>query len=713
MIRINLPNPVNTGFFFFMSSRKYTNSLINETSPYLLQHAHNPVNWYAWNNESLQKAKEEDKPILVSIGYSACHWCHVMERESFENEETAGIMNTHFINIKIDREERPDIDHIYMDAVQAIAGSGGWPLNVFLTTDLKPFYGGTYFPPQRAFNRSSWNEVLLAVAKAYREKRNEITQQAENLVTHLLSTNNFNSSNQTSSIGSATIKTISDNLIRVADKEWGGFGQAPKFPQTFSILYLLRDSYLSCNELSLKTALLCLDKMMAGGIYDHIGGGFCRYSTDRRWQIPHFEKMLYDNALLIYTYAEAYQLTKKPVYAEIINESIEFIKRELTSPEGGFYSALDADSEGVEGKYYTWSKKEIDDLLGEDSPLFCAAYNIFEHGNWEDTNIIWMPEPLTKVAEAQQLTVYEVQKRLNVSKKILFQERQGRVRPALDDKVLLSWNALMITGLCKAYQALQEERYLEMAKANIDFIERYLYSKDRDVLLHSWNKVTNIQPAFLDDYAALIQAYICLHQSTLETDHLMKAKALTEKVIENYSDNENVLFYFTPKQQADIPIRKTEIYDGATPSGNALMAHNFNILSVLFDIPDWKRRAETMVAQMQRMAENYPTSFGVWGLLIQLFVNGLKEIAIVGKDFRMLTKQILHEYLPYKIMQGAPEADDEWPLLKQKIIIPNETNIYICANYQCHSPIKGFEGFKNFLNENFLTKTPARQNNSI
>ncbi len=696
-----------------MSSHKYTNSLINETSPYLLQHAHNPVNWYAWNNESLQKAKEEDKPILVSIGYSACHWCHVMERESFENEETASIMNAHFINIKIDREERPDIDHIYMDAVQAIAGSGGWPLNVFLTPDLKPFYGGTYFPPERAFNRNSWKEILLSVAKAYREKRDEITQQAENLVAHLLSTNNFNSGGQTSSIGSATTKTIADNLIRVADKEWGGFGQAPKFPQTFSILYLLRDSYLSGNELSLKTALLCLDKMITGGIYDHIGGGFCRYSTDRRWQIPHFEKMLYDNALLIYTYTEAYQLTKEPVYAEIINKSIEFIEQELTSPEGGFYSALDADSEGVEGKYYTWSKKEIDDLLDEDSTLFCAVYDITEHGNWEDTNIIWMPGSLKKVVAAMQLTIDEVLKRLDAAKKILFQERQKRVRPALDDKVLLSWNALMITALCKAYQALQEERYLEMAKGNIDFIKRYLCNKESDLLLHSWNKVINMQPAFLDDYAALIQAYICLHQSTSDTEYLMKAKALAEKVIESFGDNENMLFYFTPKQQSDILIRKTEIYDGATPSGNALMAHNFTILSVLFDLPDWKKRAEAMTAQMQMMAESYPTSFGVWCLLIQLFVDGLKEIAIVGKDFRLLAKQILYDYLPYKILQGAPQANDDWPLLKQKIITPNETNIYICENYQCHSPIKGFESFKNFLNENFLTKTPARQNNSI
>jgi uncharacterized protein YyaL (SSP411 family) len=691
-----------------MTDHKYTNDLVNETSPYLLQHAHNPVNWYAWNETSLQKAKEEDKPILVSIGYSACHWCHVMERESFENEQIAQVMNAYFVNVKIDREERPDIDHIYMDAVQAMTGSGGWPLNVFLTPDLKPFYGGTYFPPQRAFNRSSWKEVLLAVAKAYQEKRNEITQQAENLIEHLLSANNFTSANQILSIGQETTQAIAENLIRAGDKEWGGFGQAPKFPQTFSILYLLREFFLFRNESSLKTGLLCLDKMMAGGIYDHIGGGFCRYSTDKRWQIPHFEKMLYDNALLIYAYAEAYQLTNKKAYAETIKESIEFIKRELTSPENGFYSALDADSEGVEGKYYTWSKGEIDYLLGNDSPLFCAVYNISEHGNWEDTNIVWTPGSLDKIDDPQQLSVDEVQKRLVASKKILFLERQKRIRPALDNKVLLSWNALMVTGLCKAWQALQEDNYLEMAKKNIDFIERYLCDRDSDLLLHSWNKVNNMQPAFLDDHAALIQAYIHLHQSTTDTEYLLKAKVLTEKVMVNFSDSEGVLFYFTPEKQSDIPIRKMEIYDGAMPSGNALMAHNLIELSVLFDIPEWKQRAETMAAKMLRMAENYPTSFGVWAMLIQLLVNGLREIAIVGEDFQLLTKQIMHEYLPYKVVQGALQADNDWPLLKQKIISQNETNIYICQNYECHQPISGFESFKNFLNKTFLVKTPMQ-----
>jgi uncharacterized protein YyaL (SSP411 family) len=379
--------------------KKFTNRLIKETSPYLLQHAHNPVDWYPWGEEALQKASMEDKPILVSIGYSACHWCHVMERESFEDEVTADIMNKYFVNIKIDREERPDLDHVYMDAVQTITGSGGWPLNVFLTPDAKPFYGGTYFPPVRAFNRMSWKETLYAIHESYRDKREEIESQAENLTRHIVNANSFGISTQeaenTSHFFSRDdLEIIAKNLLQSADKEWGGFGQAPKFPQTFSIQYLLRHYHFTNDENALKQALLSLDKMMKGGIYDHLGGGFARYSTDAQWLAPHFEKMLYDNALLVGVLAEAYQLTGQEKYAETIKETLGFIQRELTSPKGGFYSALDADSEGVEGKYYVWSKDEINSLLGDDADLFAEVYNISEKGNWEHTNILWLKEAI-------------------------------------------------------------------------------------------------------------------------------------------------------------------------------------------------------------------------------------------------------------------------------------------------------------------------------
>ncbi|MEP6466231.1 MAG: thioredoxin domain-containing protein [Parafilimonas sp.] len=683
-----------------MKEHTYTNKLINETSPYLLQHAHNPVNWFAWSDEALQKSKAEDKPILISIGYSACHWCHVMERESFEDEATAQIMNEHFINIKIDREERPDIDHIYMDAIQAITGSGGWPLNVFLTPELKPFYGGTYYPPVRAFNRSSWTEVLLAVANAYKEKRNEITEQAENLTQHLLNANNFSAGDH-SIFTSEKLDIIAQNLVNISDKEEGGFGHAPKFPQTFSIIYLLRHYHFTGNKNSLNAAILSLDKMMMGGFYDHLGGGFCRYSTDKRWQIPHFEKMLYDNALLIDAYTEAYQLTKNEDYATVVNETIEFVKNEMTSSEGGFYSALDADSEGDEGKFYTWSKKEIDELLKENSALFCIAYNVSEAGNWEHTNILWQPELLQVIAERSGITENNLLKQLAASKKILFEARKKRVRPGLDNKVLLSWNALIINSLCKAYAAFGNDEYLTLAKANILFIEKNLMECSSGLLLHSWNKNANTQAGFLDDYAALIQAYILLHQSTADTEFLVKAKILTEKAITLFSDEKDTFFYFTPKAQKDVLIRKIEIYDGATPSGNSLMAANLLTLSVFFDLHEWKKRSELMLSSLHNLFEKHANSFGLWVLNLQSMVYGVKEIVMLSIEYEKLLKEILKEYIPLKVIQASPQENNEWPLLNEKTISAGQTKIYICENYSCLKPAESFEEFKNQLTEHF------------
>ncbi len=369
---------------------KFTNKLVNETSPYLLQHAHNPVNWYPWNEEALELAKKENKPILVSIGYSACHWCHVMERESFEDEATAGIMNDHFVNIKIDREERPDLDHIYMDAVQAMTGSGGWPLNVFLTPEGKPFYGGTYFPPKRAFNRASWQEVLAGVHEAFTQRRNEIDSQAENLTEHLTQSNSFgiSSPSETNFFTKEKSNEAFENIMKNADKVWGGFGRAPKFPQSFVIQYLLRFFHVNGNNEALDQALLSIDKMIDGGIYDQVGGGFARYSTDTEWLAPHFEKMLYDNALLISVISEAYQLTQNERYKEIIEETIEFIRREMMNSQNGFYAALDADSEGEEGKFYVWNFDEVKELLKDDATVFCDFFDISPNGNWERKNIL-------------------------------------------------------------------------------------------------------------------------------------------------------------------------------------------------------------------------------------------------------------------------------------------------------------------------------------
>ncbi len=683
---------------------KFTNHLINETSAYLLQHAHNPVNWYAWGEEALKKAKQEDKPILVSIGYSACHWCHVMERESFEDEETAALMNNNFINIKIDREERPDLDHIYMDAVQTITGSGGWPLNVFLTPDLKPFYGGTYFPPVAAFNRSSWKQVISAVANAYQTKKNEIEEQAENLTQHLLNINDFGKAGKQNEnyLNDVALENIANNFLKTGDTEWGGFGNAPKFPQTFSILYLLRHFYFTGNKAALNQSTLSLDKMMMGGMYDHIGGGFARYSTDRRWQIPHFEKMLYDNALLINAYTEAYQLTQKKEYAEIVNETIEFIRREMTSPEGGFYSALDADSEGKEGKYYTWSKKEIDELLGEDSEIFCSVYNVNEAGNWEHTNIIWLPENLKTIAEKLNLDTNALSILLKKSRQTLFEARQKRIRPLLDTKVLLSWNALLIRSLCKAYAAFDNEEYLNMAERNVLFIEKNLHVKNA-AYQHSWNKTINNQQAFLDDYSALIQAYIFISQVTANSDYLIKAKELCENVINNFSDEEYAFFYFTAATQTDVLIRKKEMYDGAVPSGNALMAENLIMLSSYFNIDEWKVRAENMFNNISGVIEKYPVSFGYWCLTLQGFIKGYKEIVITGEEYFKVLKEILQVYIPLKIIQSSNTEDSFWPLLQGKTF-SYQTYIYLCESYKCLNPAKNVEEFKKKVNQNIFNK---------
>ncbi|HVG42218.1 MAG TPA: thioredoxin domain-containing protein, partial [Chitinophagaceae bacterium] len=407
----------------------YTNRLINETSPYLLQHAHNPVDWFPWGEEAFKKAKEEDKPIIVSIGYAACHWCHVMERESFEDPKVAALMNENFVNIKVDREERPDVDHIYMDAVQAIEGNGGWPLNVFLTPDKKPFYGGTYFPPRQSFNRASWTEVLRAIAHSYKEGKDKIEEDAATLTEHLKKSNAFGSiGNATAVFDKKKPETAFTNIMKAADKEWGGFGKAPKFPQTFTIIFLLKYAHLTNNNEALQQAILSLDKMMQGGLYDHAGGGFARYSTDTQWLAPHFEKMLYDNALLVQAYTEAYGITKDEKYKKVVVETLAFVERELMHKDGGFYSALDADSEGVEGKFYVWDMNEVKDTIEKEADLFCQYFNITEEGNWEEKNILFVSTPLIEFAQQKNVEVAYLREVIEAGKHSLLKKRAERVR---------------------------------------------------------------------------------------------------------------------------------------------------------------------------------------------------------------------------------------------------------------------------------------------
>ncbi len=680
---------------------KHTNQLVNESSPYLLQHAHNPVNWYPWSDEALQKAKEENKPILVSIGYAACHWCHVMERESFEDEATAAIMNDHFVNIKIDREERPDLDHIYMDAVQAMTGSGGWPLNVFLTPDAKPFYGGTYFPPQRAFNRPSWQETLYGVIQAFRERRHEIDAQAENLTEHLAQSNAFGlkKSSEDELFSMENVHAIFQNIMKNADRQWGGFGKAPKFPQSFTIQFLLRYYYHTGNEEAVTQALLSLDKMIEGGIYDQLGGGFARYSTDTEWLAPHFEKMLYDNALLLSVLSEAFQLTGKQRYEEVIREIMEFLKREMLHTSGGFYSALDADSEGVEGKFYTWSKDEIEQILGEDAGIFCDYYDVTTGGNWEHTNILWVRKSSVNFAAEKGISEEELLKTLDRCKEKLMLVRSKRIRPLLDDKIILGWNALMNTACSKAYAATGVENYRQLAIENMNFLLQHFTANNTNELHHTWKNNQAKYPAFLDDYAFLIEALLYLQEITGDTKWIDSAKSVMEYVITHFSEQETGFFYYTKSGQKDVIVRKKEVYDGAVPSGNSVMAKNLWQLSILFDKPEWRQRSTDMTASLGNAIVRYPTSFGNWAGVLLEFVTGINEIAIIGEEADQLRSQVLQEYIPQRVIMSTSSAAKDYPLLAGKPV-SDKTSIYLCRSYTCQHPVFSVNELMLLINKN-------------
>ncbi|HUB59369.1 MAG TPA: thioredoxin domain-containing protein [Puia sp.] len=666
------------------------NRLAGETSPYLLQHAHNPVDWYPWGEEALWRAKQESKPILVSIGYSACHWCHVMERESFEDADTARFMNEHFINIKIDREERPDLDHIYMDAVQAITGSGGWPLNVFLTSDGRPFYGGTYFPPRPVYNRPSWMDVLAGVARSYRERKAEIEQQAGSLTRHVAGAGSWGVGGSSGAgqqaaqdpFNPGVLRQIRDQLLAIADRREGGFGGAPKFPQTFSIRYLLHYYYFTRDTEALDQACLSLDKMIAGGIFDQLGGGFARYSTDDEWLVPHFEKMLYDNALLVVVLSEAYQLTGRSVYREAIELTLSFVDRELSNGQGGFYSALDADSEGIEGKYYVWDKAGIDLLLGEDSQLFCACYGVTEEGNWEGRNILYRAKDLPADPGLAS--------RLEAARARLLESRAGRVRPALDDKILLGWNALMNIAYCKAYAALGKEEYRRRAIANIQFLRTRFKGEGLHYYYHSYKGGARI-PAFLDDYAFLIAALIELQEITGEGGYLMEARAILEEVIAHFSeeggDGERTgFFYFTHDSQNDLILRKKEIYDGAIPSGNSVMAFNLLYLSMLFDQPAWADRSRQMAQAVLRVVTGYPGSFGIWATLYQALTYTIPEIVITASRPENARKELLSQLIPYRVFQSSSQEDTHFPLLRDKPV-REMPQYFLCENHTCQLPV--------------------------
>ncbi len=684
------------------------NHLQHESSPYLLQHAHNPVDWYAWKPEAFERARAEQKPILVSIGYSTCHWCHVMERESFENEEVAALMNANFINIKVDREERPDVDAIYMEACQLLTGSGGWPLNCFLTPDAKPFYAGTYFPPRPAFNRPSWPQLLEHLANVWATQRDTAVDQAEKLLANIQ--RNDGIFLQTSVLKPTDVSTpipfnasgVFSKMRAQFDHSEGGFGGAPKFPSTMALQWLLHWHHFSGNPEALQHAFFSLEKMARGGIYDQIGGGFARYATDREWLIPHFEKMLYDNALLVSVLADAHKISAQNPnnngpWAEIIEQTLDYIAREMTNEEGGFYSAQDADSEGVEGKFYVWDKSEIDSILGEDAALFGAFYDVTEAGNWEEKNILWQPQSHDNFAANHQLSVDALKQALKKGAEKLLEVRNLRVWPGLDDKILLGWNALMSSAYAAAFSALGHESYRQAAIRNLDYLQKNFQNSafqrageapNGPLFRHSASQ----QFAFLDDYAYLIAALVDVYQITFEKKYLKLAAQCTDYVFEHFLDAESGMFFYTDVNQTDILFRKKDLYDNATPSGNSTMVHNLQRLGILLDRPEWREAASKMRSALRETLEKYPQSFARWATAMLHETYPLQEIAIVGDNAFEKALDIQRGFLPNMVIAASVLPDDTQPLLADKSGAPDAL-IYVCRDFACQRPVSTLEDF--------------------
>lgn len=692
--------PHSTGAFFgpLLYPMNHANRLVNETSPYLLQHAHNPVDWYPWGNEALQRAVDEAKPILVSIGYAACHWCHVMERESFEDLQTAELMNAHFVCIKIDREERPDLDHFFMDALQAISGQGGWPLNMFLTSEARPFYGGTYFPPRAAHNRMAWKDLLVQVHKAFHEKQTEIQEQAAQLVQYLRDANQqLVPPTLNTDFGQSDVTwldqadTVFQHLIKSADTTEGGFGAAPKFLQTSAIQYLLRYHLFYDQPKAMDQALLTIRKMVHGGIYDQVGGGFSRYSTDNAWLAPHFEKMTYDNALMLLVMAEAYQMTLDAAYKRVAIQTVGFMVREMQSTEGGYFSALDADSEGVEGKFYTWTEGDFQQAMGNEAGRFASFFDVTQQGNWEQVNILRMKKPLEEWAQEQGIPIDEAVLQTTLAKEKLLHARQNRVRPGTDDKIILGWNALFNQALLKGSVAFGQPQWLDLATAQMEFLLRCFEDPTTGAWLHTYKNGFARYPAFLDDLAYLVQALVFLYEPTGNLVYLKKAESLMERILLEFSDEEQVFFYFTASFQVDVPVRKKEIYDGAMPSSNAVMAWNLHRMGLLLGRADWLQRAQDMLGVLREMVVKYPTSFGVWANLLLETAKGTEEILVLGNGAAEALKDLLSHPIPNHIAMAAEQAHGGYPLMVGRKPEKDGLLYYVCRNYSCSLPVRSKE----------------------
>lgn len=652
-----------------MNTDRRPNRLINSSSPYLLQHAYNPVDWYEWNEEALSRARREDKPILISIGYSACHWCHVMERECFEQQDIASLMNEYFICIKVDREERPDIDHVYMEAVQAMGINGGWPLNVFLTPDQSPFYGGTYFPPQR------WSRILIDLNKVFRERRQEVNDSAEELRRHL---NVINSAPSTTGlIDSSIAEKMYAGLTTQYDQIHGGIDKAPKFIMPSIWQFLLRYHHVSGDETSLDMVRHTLIKVACGGIYDQIGGGFARYSVDGHWFAPHFEKMLYDNAQLISLYTEAWQVTDNPLFSEIVEQTIAWLFREMTHPEGGFYSALDADSEGEEGKFYCWTAEELKQVNIEADEVL-KYFGITTEGNWEHGKNILLGKPAGERPEwLKEVT------------ESLLKSRSLRIRPGLDDKIITSWNALTIKALADAGVAFNKPEWIDAAKSAYDFIIHYLTSGSK--LYRSFRNKPSSAEAFLDDYAALIQAEWSLYEATFDSGYLETGIKRINYVLDAFSEDSVLYFNYTSGFSEQLITITRELYDNVIPSSNAMMCIALIRGAALTGNKKWKNRAEKMVSGRSDQMKTSPGYMAAWGMALLELQQDHDEVVILGKDAPDFRITLGKKFRPFALFTGAIQnispAQQSLPLFQGRSPDSSATMVYVCRNQTCQYPV--------------------------
>ena len=685
-----------------------SNRLKYETSPYLLQHANNPVDWYPWGEEALKAARELDRPIFLSVGYAACHWCHVMAHESFEDPAVAERLNRDFISVKVDREERPDIDSIYMDSVVAMTGQGGWPMSVFLTPEGKPFFGGTYFPPVRRFNMPSFPEVLANIAQVWRADRDKLEEVGDRLTHHLSSTVSLPSMQE--AFDTEILQQAASRLHQAYDWENGGWGAAPKFPQPLVINFLLRKYLRDHDLLALDMVKHALEKMARGGIYDHLGGGFARYSVDQHWLVPHFEKMLYDNAQLATTYLRAWQVTGEKTFLNVVEATLSFLIREMNHPDGGFFSSLDADSDGIEGKFYVWTTDEIRDVLAENEiNLFLEAYGVTEQGNFEGANILHRKAEDPALAKHLGLSEEEVNQILRKSREKLFTARQARVAPSSDDKILTAWNGLALTVFAEAAQATGREEYISVAQATASFVLNELFHEGR--LKRSWREGRAVVDAFLIDHAALADGLLALYQLDFNPGWLQTAVQLADWVLERFDDPEGG-FYDTHADHKGLIARPKTIQDSPLPSGNALACSILMKISSLTGDLRYSAKAEATLLSMQRNAAQQPTAFAEWLNAFDYALGPQLQLALIGdieeEGLKKFTETVRKAYYPNLVMAGGSGAAEAFPaLLEGRPLLHGQPTAYLCENFACNLPTNSPET----LREQLAGAQPAKHPN--